>query len=58
MSQSPERARFRAKMQATMTPVIRLVVEQIDSDYYQQGTRDTGAMGTGRGAVDCIRQGP
>ena len=40
VSQSPEPERFRAKVQATMTPVIRLVVEQIDSDYYRQGTRE------------------
>ena len=40
VSQSPEPARFRAKVQATITPVIRLVVEQFDSDYYRQGTRE------------------
>ena len=37
-SQSPEPARFRAKVQATLTPVIRLVVGQIDTDYYREGT--------------------
>ena len=37
-SQSPEPARFRTKVQATITPVIRLVVERIDTDYYRQGT--------------------
>ena len=37
-SQSLEPARFRARVQATITPVIRLVVEQIDTDYYREGT--------------------
>jgi len=37
VSQS-EPARVRAKVQATIAPVTRLVVEQIDDDYYLEGT--------------------
>ena len=39
VSQS-EPTRVRAKVQATITPVVRLVVEQIDDDYYLEGTRE------------------
>ena len=38
VSQSQEPARVRANVQATMTPIVRLVVEQIDGDHYRQGT--------------------
>ena len=37
-SQSREPARFRAKVQAALTPAIRLVVEQIGTVYYREGT--------------------
>ena len=39
MSQSREPARVRASVQATITPIVRLlVVERIDGDHYRQGT--------------------
>ena len=40
VSQSPHAVSFRTKAQATITPIVRLVVEQIDGDYYQEGTRE------------------
>lgn len=40
ISQSPEPARFRTNVQAAITPAIRVVVEQIGGDYYNQGTRE------------------
>ena len=40
ISQSPEPARFRTNLQAVITPAIRVVVEQIGGDYYNQGTRE------------------
>ena len=38
VSQSPHAGDFRTKAQATITPIVRLVVEQIDGDYYREGT--------------------
>ena len=40
VAQSLEPARLRATVQATITPAVRLVVEQIDGDHYRQGTRE------------------
>lgn len=40
VSQSPHAVGFRTKAQATITPIVRLVVEKIDGDYYQEGTRE------------------
>ena len=38
--QSPEIPRFRANVKAEVTPIVRLVVEKIDNEYYRQGTHE------------------
>ena len=40
VSQSPHAISFRTKAQEKITPIVRLVVEQIDGDYFQEGTRE------------------
>ena len=51
VSQSQEPARVRARVQETMTPIVRLVVEQIDGDHYEQGTVEEIARARSEAAV-------
>ena len=38
VSQSPHAVSLRTKAQETITPIVRVVVEQIDRDYFREGT--------------------
>ena len=40
VARSPELPQFRTNVKAEITPIVRLVVEQIDNEYYRQGTHE------------------
>ena len=51
MSQSPHAVEFRTKTQERITPIVRLVVEQIDGVHYQEGTLEQIARARSEAAV-------
>ena len=51
VSQSPHAVSFRAKAQAKITPVVHLVLEQIDGDYFGEGTLEQTARARGEAAL-------
>ena len=51
VSQSPRAVSLRTKAQATITPIVRLVVEQIDGVHYQEGTLEQIARARSEAAV-------